>query len=169
MHFINQAKLHDTIVELFWDTGYPFENAVDSIRNVFTAMQFTMKFIQRKDKVALWSEPIFISPGSIVDRFSEKFGVKVKVKTFKDQVAFNRASPMRLPPFDTRTDYLTNAMPRIAASIMNKLMLPLNFISFFPAILVLASKFKEQTSRPGMKQHLEDPNQLDGDLALVER
>lgn len=149
-HFIDQAKRHDVIVELFWDTGYPFENAIDSMRNIGKAMQVTMRLIQRKDKVALWSEPIFISPGSIVERFSDKFGVKVKVKTFKDHLAFNRASPMRLPPFDTRTDYETTTMPRVAAGIMNKLMLPINFISFFPAILVLMSQKKANTSRPGL-------------------
>ncbi|MBN2151627.1 MAG: cobalamin-dependent protein [Candidatus Lokiarchaeota archaeon] len=151
MHFIDQAKLHDVIVELFWDTGYPFETVLDSLRNLLKAWKVTMNIIKRKDKVALWSEPIFVSPGSLVDRFSEDFGVKVKVKTFKDHVALNRVTPMRLPPFDTRADYTTSVMPEIVARTMNRLMLPINFVSFFPAFIALASNKKMKTSRPGLK------------------
>jgi hypothetical protein len=150
MHFINQVKLHDVIAELFWDTGYPFENAIDSLRNIIKAMKIAMRFSQRKDKVAMWSEPIVVSPGSLVDRFSDKFGITIGTKTFKDHIAFNLENAMRIPPFDTRVNFTTKHMPKIAAGIMNKLMIPVNFISFFPAFLILASNKKMETSRPGL-------------------
>jgi len=141
--FLQEAHRNGLAVQLFWDTNYPNETIIDSVKNIVGALRFFTKGLRQKARIAYWSESILVSPGSPVELAQEKFGLKVDTKTFADHVRLNLKRQMSLNPSDEVSNYRTNIMPRIAGFLVNKVMLPLNFFSFFPAFVVFKKSIKK--------------------------
>jgi radical SAM superfamily enzyme YgiQ (UPF0313 family) len=119
---------------MFWDTGYPFETWADAFRNNIKALKFVVSNIGNKRRIGMLSEPMLVSPGCPADIFEDKLGLRVRTKTFADQLALNKHQTMKLPPWDIAANYQTKFLSRGQMYVMNKVMWLIYGSSYLPMI-----------------------------------
>ncbi|MHA1309696.1 MAG: B12-binding domain-containing radical SAM protein [Candidatus Helarchaeota archaeon] len=123
------TKKYNVKLRLFWDAGNPYETGLDLFVNFLKAFKLMVENISKKSKVAMWSEPINLSPGCLVEMFSDVFGVKKHMKNLSDYVEAGKKSKMFLPPLDVSVNYSTNYLTKTGINLANKLMLLIDLIS----------------------------------------
>nr|MDO8087227.1 cobalamin-dependent protein [Candidatus Sigynarchaeum springense] len=119
--FIHDCQANGIINVLFWDIGYPHETPADAFRNYAKAVKFILRHMGKKDRVGVITEPMIVSPGCPADLFDTKMGLQVRNKTFKEQLALNRDSVMRISPWDVVSDYSTTYFSSTTLYIINKI------------------------------------------------
>ena len=123
------TKSHNIPLRLFWDAGNPCENSLDLFKSFMYALKLFIKNISKNNKVSMWSEPIIVSPGCLIELYGKKFGVKLRAKNFEDYVKLNRSSKMIVPPIDVSVNFKTNYLTTKNINLANKLMTMLNIVS----------------------------------------
>ncbi|MEX2683825.1 MAG: cobalamin-dependent protein [Candidatus Sigynarchaeota archaeon] len=119
--FIRDCQDNGLINLLFWDIGYPHETPSDAFRNYAKAVKFILHHVGKKDRVGIITEPMLVSPGCPADLFDTKMGLQVRNKTFKEQLALNRNTVMRISPWDVVSDYRTTHFSTTALYLINKI------------------------------------------------
>ncbi len=133
--FINDCSANRLINILFWDVGYPHETAADAFRNYAKALKVILYGQAKKKKVGLITEPMLVSPGCLADLFDARMGLRVRGKTFKEQLALNQKTVMRVSPWDVGYNYRTKAFSERALYLINKLTWFTYGYSFLPVVL----------------------------------
>ncbi|MBN2150095.1 MAG: cobalamin-dependent protein [Candidatus Lokiarchaeota archaeon] len=133
--FILDCQANGMINVLFWDMGYPHETAADAFRNYVKAVKVILYGQAKKKRVGVITEPMLVSPGCIADLFDTKMGLRVRDKSFKEQVALGRRTAMRVSPWDVVSNYRTTHFSERVLYLINKVTWFTYGYSFVPVML----------------------------------
>ncbi|OLS15058.1 MAG: Fe-S oxidoreductase [Promethearchaeota archaeon CR_4] len=118
-------------VILFYDIGYPFETYYDIVKNLLGVIKINLQNFSQKRRIALYTEPIMITPGSPADIIGHQFGLRSYTRTFKAHLELNLRTPANATPWDVGVNYRTDAISSRGINYLIRAMWGINNLSYF--------------------------------------
>jgi radical SAM superfamily enzyme YgiQ (UPF0313 family) len=138
---------------IFWLTvGNPYETVKDFIINLKHLLSITKNYVIKRKQVILFiNTAVLISPGSLAFSNENKFGVKIKEKTFNDFYKLFRDLRYSKSFFDDPVNYKTIYLSRRKIKILNNVyqgisMIPLMHSIIFNLLMHKIAYKKNKTS-----------------------
>ena len=135
-NLINKCEKYHLPLILWLTVGNPYETIKDFIINLKHLLGITKNYVIKKKQVILFiNTAVLISPGSLAFSNENKFGVKIKEKTFKDFYNLFRDLRYSKSFFDDPVNYKTIYLSKWKIKILNNLYQGISMIPLMHSII----------------------------------
>ncbi|MBN1801596.1 MAG: cobalamin-dependent protein [Candidatus Lokiarchaeota archaeon] len=136
---IKNANLYGLTLRIWLTIGYPFQTLKDIIKDFYFTYKCFWKYgLSKSNSITFMNEPYYIFPSSPVHEQPEKFGLKLKYKSFLEVMnAFKRS---KISFFYNIINYDKKHMSGVSIQNLNKLLL----VSSIPMFLTASKKKKDK-------------------------
>ena len=153
-NLITKCEKYHLPLILWLTVGNPFETIKDFIINLKHLLGITKNYVIKKKQVILFiNTAVLISPGSLAFSNENKFGVKIKEKTFKDFYKLFRDLRYSKSFFDDPVNYKTIYLSKRKIKILNNFYQGISMIPLMHSIIFnfLMHSNAYKRSKPSIK------------------
>ncbi|MFX0031808.1 MAG: cobalamin-dependent protein [Promethearchaeota archaeon] len=132
---IKNANIFRTLLRIWLTIGYPFQTRLDLVKDFNFAMKCLFKYGKSNaSPITIMNEPYYAFPGSPAAEDPEKFGIKIKYKSFPEVVqAFKQA---KVSSLNNVINFDTKSFSGLDIHYLNRLF----FVSTAPMFLTTGPK-----------------------------
>jgi hypothetical protein len=136
--FLKNCEDLQIALRLWLTFGNPFQGFLDMVGTMWLLAKQVRRRLAWRNCTQLLAQPVTPSPGSPVFRFPERFGVKLKLRTFTDYYNLHRKGINRFFSLDFpiayETQRLSSRHQRLWNTIASTLALPTHFLNPYPKV-----------------------------------